>query len=70
MAPYLADSMGGLVSDAELSRLTGLLAGRDAIDPQIRLADGRCVELVDLRFDEGTLDLTFRTLRTAPPPQR
>ncbi len=53
---------GGFLENPEVQAATGWLLQGRAIDPTVRLADGRAVRLVGIRFEEGAVVLRCRTI--------
>ncbi len=53
---------GGFLENPEVQAATGWLLQGRAIDPTMRLADGRAVRLVGIRCEEGAVVLRCRTI--------
>jgi hypothetical protein len=53
---------GGFLDNPEVQAATGWLLQGRAIDPTMRLADGRAVRLVGIRCEEGAVVLRCRTI--------
>lgn len=63
VAGWLNDAApGGFLENPEVQAATGWLLQGRAIDPTMRLADGRAVRLVAIRCEEGAVVLRCRTI--------
>jgi hypothetical protein len=51
-----------VLSDAATKRVFDILSGREPLDAIVELSDGRRVELVGFRIENGIVDVTSRTL--------
>lgn len=51
-----------VLSDAASRRVFDILTGREPLDAIVELSDGRRVELVGFRIEDGIVDVTSRTL--------
>ncbi len=52
----------GKIDSGDWQRLVDILTGREPLEPVLQLSDHRRVELLDVRFTSGALDLTSQTV--------
>ena len=61
LSRFVQSGAAGNIDNDDWQRLVDILTGREPIDPVLELSDRRRIELLDVRFADGALDLTSQT---------